>query len=490
MDNPGTMKPTDKFNVLLLWTDQQRADTLRCMGQGKSIMPRIDELAEDCTVFTRAYCTSPVCTPSRGSVLTGLMPHAHGAVSNNVPLHAHVRCLPELLADVDTFATCYAGKWHLGDELFAQHGFEAWHASEDGYQGGFSSGRDRSARSAFYHRLVARGYLPDPKDPWLRDWSMKLPVRDSKPAFIVDNTLDFLSRNEGRRWVASANTLEPHHPLMGPCADAFSPQDLPHPPNLCHEAAEAPLFVKVSQARWRTYGFEDFHLRDAQSWKQMGAHYWGQCRHVDGQYGRLLDHLRQSGQYDNTLIIYCSDHGEMMGEHGLWGKGVPYEGSSHVPLMIKLPGQRGQRRHDLPVSLADIVPTVLEAAGLTPTGLHGRSLLSACHGDGLAGRDEMLVWTCLPGSADKLNDAAKGIASEEAMRASLACNWRTLLTAEGWKYTLTDHGEQMLHHVLEDPHELHDRVAESPSTLVDSLQRRLRAVCERVDDAFFERLAQ
>lgn len=473
-----------EFNVLLLWTDQQRADTLAYMGQGKGLMPHIDALAEDCTAFTRAYCCSPVCTPSRGSVTTGLMPHAHGAVTNNVPLRGDVKCLPEWLAAAGAFATCYAGKWHLGDELFAQHGFAEWYASEDGYQEHFSAGRDKAIRSLFQQELVARGYMPDPKDVWLRDWSMKLPVRDSKPAWIVDKAMDFLRRHAGRRWVLSANTLEPHHPLMGPCADAYTPGDLPEPPNLCYSAPEAPLHVKASQARWRAYGHEDFHLRDAQSWKQMGAHYWGQCRHVDGQYARLLGHLRETGEYDRTMIVYCSDHGEMMGEHGLWGKGVPYEGASHVPLMVKLPGQRGQRRCEVPVTLADIVPTVLAAAGVKAEGLHGRSLLGACRGEALPVRDEMLVWICPPGRGEKVTEAARGLASEEALRASMGSNWRTLLTAEGWKYTVADNGEQMLHDVLEDPHELRDRVADASPGLLRELRERLRAVCARVGDGF------
>lgn len=473
------------FNVLLLWTDQQRADTLRCMGQSRPLMPHIDALADDCTVFTRAYCTSPVCTPSRGSVMTGLMPHAHGAPCNNMHLHPHVKCLPEHLAGVDTFATGYAGKWHLGDELFAQHGFEEWFASEDGYQPHFSPGRDQSLRTPFYHRLIERGYRPDPNDLSIRDWSMKLPVRDSKPAFIVDSALDFLQRRGRERWVLSINTLEPHHPLMGPCADAFAPEDLPHPPNLCHHAPEAPLYVKASQIRWRTAGFEDFTLSDAGSWKQMGAHYWSQCRHVDTQYARLLRRLHETGQYDRTLIIYCSDHGEMMGAHGLFGKSVPYEEASHVPLMIKLPGQRGQRRFDAPVSLADIVPTVLDLAGASSEGLHGRSLLPACEGRPLAPRDQLLMWIQRTDKPEPLHPAAHSLAPMEQLLASVRSNWRTLITPEGWKYTLADNGEQMLHHVLDDPHELRDRMADCPRALLSSLRERLRAECERVRDDCF-----
>ena len=140
-------------NVLILWTDQQRYDTLRCNGSTVDLMPNLDALSKHCTVFERPYCTSPVCTPSRGSVMTGLMPHRHGAMFNNQLLFEETRCLPEILADHDDFATGYIGKWHLGDELYAQHGFQEWVGSEDGYQAYFSEARDRNIVSPFREHL-------------------------------------------------------------------------------------------------------------------------------------------------------------------------------------------------------------------------------------------------------------------------------------------------------------------------------------------------
>ena len=144
--------------------------------------------------------------PLHAAASGGLYPHAHGAVTNNIALHEGTQTLPELLRREGEYASVYCGKWHLGDELYAQHGFDEWYASEDGYQQFFSDTKDKSIKSPFYQQLVDRGYLPDQDDPFIRHWSMKLPERDSKPAYIVDHALDFLQRHEDDNWVASVNT--------------------------------------------------------------------------------------------------------------------------------------------------------------------------------------------------------------------------------------------------------------------------------------------
>jgi len=114
-----------KPNLLVLWTDEQRADTLAVYGNRRIHTPHLNRLATQSFVFRDAYVSQPVCTPSRATVMTGLYPHQCGCTANNIPLRADTPCLPELLADPD-YATGYMGKWHLGDEIFAQHGFREW----------------------------------------------------------------------------------------------------------------------------------------------------------------------------------------------------------------------------------------------------------------------------------------------------------------------------------------------------------------------------
>ncbi|TVR16574.1 MAG: DUF229 domain-containing protein [Planctomycetota bacterium] len=472
-------------NVLLLWTDQQRFDSLACYGNDWLQMPHLNALAEHSTVFERAYCTSPVCTPSRGSVLTGLMPHAHGARSNNKPLHAHTQCLPELLGG--DRASGYVGKWHLGDEIYPQHGFDEWVASEDGYQDFFSPQRNPDDRSPFHHHLLAKGYEPDKRNFFPRNWTMLLPERDSKPAFISDHAIDFVSRHQDQPWVLSVNTLEPHHPLMGPLADHLTPDDVPLGPNFLHDGGgKEPLPLLIDRARWANEGIDGFHLQTAESWKNMAAHYWGQCHHVDRQYGRLLQALHDSGQYDDTLIIFCSDHGENMGSHGLFGKHSPHDTSARIPFLVKLPGQREQRRISQPVSLVDVTPTVIDVlGGSIPDGLHGRSLLPCCRGEAIPERDVVVHWhRPKEPKPDSIKDYERPLADPEAILAARGCSYRCLVTPELEKFVYFITGDICLFDLKSDPDELTNIADQVSNEHLQALTARLKKRIAEDDDDF------
>jgi arylsulfatase A-like enzyme len=133
-----------KPNLLFIWTDEQRADTMAVYGNRKIRVPNFNKLAAESIVFRNAYVTQPVCTPNRAAVMTGLWPHTSGLVTNNIPLPKETRCLNELIDDPD-YRTAYMGKWHLGDEIFAQHGFEEWVSMEDGYSSYYAKERVISA---------------------------------------------------------------------------------------------------------------------------------------------------------------------------------------------------------------------------------------------------------------------------------------------------------------------------------------------------------
>ena len=119
----------DAPNVLLLWTDEQRADTMACYGNTFVQAPRLNRLAEQSFAFKNAYCATPVCTPSRATIMTGLLPHTHRCIENNTPLSRETRTIAEMLDE--RYRCAYFGKWHLGDEVIAQHGFDDWVTIED-----------------------------------------------------------------------------------------------------------------------------------------------------------------------------------------------------------------------------------------------------------------------------------------------------------------------------------------------------------------------
>ncbi|MEM9078918.1 MAG: sulfatase-like hydrolase/transferase, partial [Bacteroidota bacterium] len=150
-----------KRNLLFIMTDQQHYFTSGVYGNDFIQTPALDSLANKSFVFQNAYVTQPVCAPSRGSIMTGLYPHTHGVIDNNRPLSKEIATLPELLGE--EYKSAYIGKWHLGDEVFNQRGFETWVSMEDGYQEEFSAGRDVNQRSDYHHWLLERGYKPDKK---------------------------------------------------------------------------------------------------------------------------------------------------------------------------------------------------------------------------------------------------------------------------------------------------------------------------------------
>lgn len=125
----------DQPNLLFIYTDEQARGTLATYGNRRIEMPNLNRLASQSVVFDDAYVTQPVCTPSRSSLLTGLWPHTNGCIENNVPLRSETPCLPEMLSPAARrdMVTGHYGKWHLGDELFAQHGFDEWVSIEDMY---------------------------------------------------------------------------------------------------------------------------------------------------------------------------------------------------------------------------------------------------------------------------------------------------------------------------------------------------------------------
>ena len=147
---------------------------MRVYGNSRVHAPNFNRLAEECVVFENAYVTQPICTPSRSSVLTGLWPHTNGCNANDVRMPADTLAFPELLADPD-YRTGYMGKWHLGDEIFPQHGFEEWEAIEDNYPFMYGPERDHSQRSSYYKFLRERGYEPDlPSNQFSRDFASRL----------------------------------------------------------------------------------------------------------------------------------------------------------------------------------------------------------------------------------------------------------------------------------------------------------------------------
>lgn len=375
---------TDRPNLLFLWTDEQRADTLQVNGNYRFHMPVLNRLASESIVFSNTYVTQPVCTPSRGAILSGLYPHQHGCTHNNLRLDRNIPLQPELLND-SAYHTGYIGKFHLGDEAFAQHGFHEWISTEDTYSDYYYPDRDPKTRSAYHHYLLSQGYQPDDKEEnkFTREFAVRRPVDHCKPAFQARAASKFIVENRAQPWLLHVNFLEPHMPFYGPYNDLLSAEEAPIPANYPGDRIDhEPELYKRIRHNYLEKGFGGQNLHTRDGWQRLNRNYAGMCAQVDQALGQILWTLEGSGQLDNTVIVFTSDHGEMMGAHSLLGKSVFYEEAVRVPFLIRAPFLQTRQIHvDRPVSQINIVPTVLDLLGKkAPDNLPGESLLPLADG--------------------------------------------------------------------------------------------------------------
>jgi len=448
----------DKPNLLFIWTDEQRADTMAAYGNTKIHAPNLNTLAAQSVVFRNAYVTQPVCTPNRSAVMTGLWPHTTGCTKNNVPLPAGVPCLPELLGDAD-YRTAYMGKWHLGDELFAQHGFEEWVSMEDGYDSGYSEGRDRNARSDYHHFLIEHGYKPDGGGKFSRAFAARRPIEHCKPKFLELKACDFLRRHRSEPFMLYINFLEPHMPFFGPLDSEHDPQQVDLPANFADPLEDnEPLRYRIIREACRAnYGQTESDIRE------LIARYWGLVTQVDRSVGAILRTLDDLGLAENTIVVYTSDHGDMMGAHQMVEKSVMYQEAVRIPWLVRVPTMKG-RLIEQPVSQIDIVPTVLELIGSRRgADLPGRSLVPLIE-TGRTARDHVFIQWNPNSGALKLKKGGTNLASKNELKRIENEHSRAVISPDGWKLCLSDVDKSQLFNLRDDPGET--------TNLFDSAQHR------------------
>jgi arylsulfatase A-like enzyme len=473
----------DKPNLLFLWTDEQRPDTLAVYGNRRIHAPNLNKLASESTVFKRAYCTQPVCTPSRSSIMTGLWPHETECVQNNIPLKEETLCFPELLGDSD-YRTAYLGKWHLGDEIFAQHGFEEWAGIEDGYIRHYREARDREARSAYHHFLIELGYKPDTEsNTFGRSYCARLPLDHCKPSFLEKQACDFLDRHKADPFVLHVNYLEPHMPFYGPLDNEHDPAEVDLPANFEDDLEDnEPLRYRLMRAYFHEKGFDNLELKTESDWRRMIANYWGLVTQVDLSVGGILERLEDLGLAESTIVVYTSDHGDMMGSHRLLTKTVSYEESVGIPWLIRDPrGGARQRLVENPVSQIDMVPTLLDLMnGPKDYKLSGKSLVPVMKGEEERAEPIFIQWN--PGSLGVEVEPAMGYSAEEIAQAQGSSN-RMVVTPDGWKLVRSDKDNDQLFNLTEDPHETTNLIdSEKHKEVVTELSKQIEEWQEKVGD--------
>jgi len=388
---PQSARP-NRPNILWICTDQQRWDTIGALGNPCVRTPNIDRLVAEGAAFTHAYCQAPICTPSRAAFLTGLYPSTvHACMNGNDYWDGAAPLVTKMLADAG-YDCGLVGKLHLSAAI----GRVERRPPDDGYrvfEWSHDPGDKWPEGHAYKDWLRERGYdLGE-----LRKDPESIPPALHQTTWCTDMTLRFIEEHAsgaeraGQPWLWSFNCFDPHPAFDPPreYREHFDPEQMPGPlfreSDLEHQRALAPV-VFQSEAR----------RPDEIDAKRIQAAYYAMIELIDDNVGRMLEALERTGQRENTLIIFTSDHGESLGDHGLLQKGCRfYEGLVRVPLLFSWPGRVvAGLRSDALVELVDIVPTLLDITGLPhPRRMHGRSLLPIMTGAAAPGhhRDAVRV---------------------------------------------------------------------------------------------------
>jgi arylsulfatase A-like enzyme len=359
-------------NILWICTDQQRYDTIAALGHKHVHTPNIDKLVETGVAFTHAHCQTPICTASRAGFLTGMYPTTVHACMNGSERWANAAPLiTKTLAEAG-YDCGLAGKLHLSA---AQGRVEK--RPDDGYRVFYWSHHpddDWGQSNAYIAWLASKGHDYNA----LRKQHGYIPAALHQTTWCGEMAAEFIRQRRSGPWLFSLNCFAPHPPFAPPkeYLDRY-PLDAVPPPLFRASDLQA-------QARLKPINFQTTALAPDQYDARLNrARYWAEIELIDENIGRLRETLRQTGQLDNTIIILTSDHGEMLGDHGLRQKGCRfYEGLVRVPLIFSWPARFQQGlRSDALVELTDIVPTLLQTLGLpVASRIQGRCLLPILEG--------------------------------------------------------------------------------------------------------------
>jgi len=419
------------MNVLLITSDQQHWYTLGLLNPDIQT-PNLDRLARSGMLCRRAYCPNPTCTPTRASIITGLMPSRHGAYSlgtrlpENVPTlgamlsrtgyhtaligKAHFQPLrstgqypsleaPPVLQDLDfwrNYTEPFYGFQHI--ELARNHADEGWagqHYAIWMEENGFTSWRDCFQPPGGHHAA--------------QEWTWNLPVKFHYNTWIAERTNAAMDacRKESKPFFIWASFPDPHPPYLAPEPwDAlYDPEKMNVPRGQPGEHDRNPPHFGLTQQEHPDYsaweepdgnamhGFHSHRIDDARKAKNMAV-YYGMVTFMDKYIGQILDHLEETGLAENTLVMFTSDHGHLFGQHDMTAKGAfHYEDLIRVPAMVSCPGTvPAGVETDALLSLVDFTPTILTACGQpVPESLDGLNQWDVWRGVASSARDHVLV---------------------------------------------------------------------------------------------------
>jgi arylsulfatase A-like enzyme len=425
-------------NILLLLTDDQRPDTIAALGNEHIRTPHLDALVRSGLVFTRATCAHPLCYPSRAELLTGCTGFRNGSYSA-VKLNPGVPLLPQLLKDAG-YHTWYVGKWHT-----------AGRPSTVGYEdtdGLYAGGGKTDESYVDFRGRPATGYRgsvfqTDDRKLFLEKGVGLTP---NISAEFADAAIRLLGKKKSDKpFFLHVNFTAPHDPRIWPPGHEkmYDPARLPLPANFWPEHP-----FDHGNARGRDEVLLPFP-RTEDDVRQELACYYAVITHLDEEIGRVLKALDDTGQRENTVVIFASDHGLGLGSHGLVGKQNMYEHTINVPLIIAGPGIPAGKKTAVQCYLRDLMPTICELAGVKfEQPIDSKSLTGV-----------------LLDPSDEVHPFVVGY-FQDSQRMIREGDWKLI-----W-YPKID--RKQLFNVKDDPHELHDRIRDlEQQDRIDNLQHKL-----------------
>lgn len=382
-------------NILWICTDQQRFDTIHALGNPIINTPNLDRLVSEGVSFTRAYAQSPVCSPSRASFLTGRYPRTTKCRQNGQE-HFPVseKLVTKTLAD-HGYDCGLIGKLHLSacdgrKEERIDDGYRVFHWSHDPFPCWIEN--------EYIQWLKGKGYEFEDVYPLSfntpRDLGFGIknaPVYAGVPSelhqttWCAEKAIEFIKEPHNGPWLLSVNPFDPHNPFDPPeeYMRRYDPDKIPSPSYQEGELENKPIYQRIDhRGAYGGRGISFANMTDYER-RQVIAAYYAMVELIDSRVGWLLDALEETNQRRDTLVIFTSDHGEMLGDHGIFCKGPYfYEPAIRVPLILSWPGHFSEGlRSDALVELVDLAPTLLDVAGIETTeDMQGKSLVPICSG--------------------------------------------------------------------------------------------------------------
>ena len=414
-------------NILLIIPDQLRAQALGCMGNPDVQTPHLDRLAAEGLLFRQTFANTPVCCPARATLLTGKYPHKHGLIANDLRLRETEPTLAKMLKE-HGYTTGFIGKWHLDggkrDPGFVppgprRQGFDFWAACE--------------CNHAHFNPVIFRD-KPEP-----------IRSKQFEPELLTDVALEFLRANRSRPFFLVVSMGPPHDPYGAPEAymKKYDPQKL------------------TMRANWKP--------NVPQAGREQIAAYYAAITAVDDQVGRMLDGLKDFGLEENTVVLFTSDHGDMLGSQGARLKRKPWEESIRVPGILRWPAKvKAGRRVDTLLAHVDLAPTLLALCGLkVPADMQGSDLSGVVLGKTDRGPDSAFLQIFGPFAGDGTAHAWRGVRTQHHL------------------YARTKTGPWLLYDLDKDPDELKNLADDPGSAAVrKELEARLEKWMEHMGDSW------